>query len=210
MTIKRKQDPEAVKQDILRVAKSEFAKNGLSGARVDEIARQTQTSKRMIYYYFKDKNTLYQTVLEEAYREVRAGEQALNIDDLPPKEALAKLVAFTFDHHLENPDFIRLVMIENIHHGQFLRDSDILQNVNRAAIDRVSDIYNKGVASGDFRAGISPLEIHWQISALSFFNVSNRTTFSLSFGEDLMESLGLDTLRQHVSEAIVRYVSKTE
>lgn len=207
MTTKRKQDPEAVKRDILRIAKSEFAENGLSGARVDEIARRTQTSKRMIYYYFKDKNTLYQTVLEDAYREVRAGEQALNIEDLSPKDALAKLVAFTFDHHLDNPDFIRLVMIENIHHGEFLRDSDVLQNVNRAAIERISDIYNKGVASGDFRKGIRPLEIHWQISALSFFNVSNRMTFSLSFGEDLMDSLGHEHLRDHVTEAILRYVS---
>ena len=94
-----KQNPEAVKRDTLRVAMAEFARNGLSGARIDEIAAKTRTSKRMIYYYFGDKEGLYARALEAAYAKVREGEGRLDLGHLPPQAALARLVAFTFDHH---------------------------------------------------------------------------------------------------------------
>ena len=90
--------------DILEVATSEFANKGLSGARIDEIAAATRTSKRMIYYYFGSKEGLYIAVLEDAYRRMRAIESDLHLEDLPPEDALRRLVGFTFDHHDGNPD----------------------------------------------------------------------------------------------------------
>ncbi|WP_169569433.1 TetR/AcrR family transcriptional regulator [Sneathiella limimaris] len=201
-----KQDPEAVKADILRVALAEFAENGLSGTRMDEISAKTKTSKRMIYYYFGNKEDLYRRVLEEAYREVRKGEEELKLDHMPPVEALRKLVAFTFDHHSRHPDFIRLVMIENIHHGSYLKQSDIIRDLNVTAINELQRLYSRGVEAGEFRKGISPLELHWQISALSFFNVSNRMTFSMIFGDQLFSKENQNSLRESVVELIVRNV----
>src|SRR5687767_12895505 len=119
----RMQDPVGTKRNIIEVASREFAENGLAGARIDEIAAKTKSSKRMIYYYFGDKEGLYIRVLEAAYSKVRAVEATLNLDDLPPVEALERLVQFTFDHHNSNEDFIRLVMIENIHHAEYLARS---------------------------------------------------------------------------------------
>ena len=52
--------------NILEVATREFSDKGLAGARIDEIAAATRTSKRMIYYYFGSKEGLYVAVLEEA------------------------------------------------------------------------------------------------------------------------------------------------
>ena len=138
-----KQDPAGVRANILAVAREEFAASGLSGARIDEIAAKTRTSKRMIYYYFTDKDGLYREVLEEAYREVRAGEEALELGDLKPIEALRRLVEFTFDHHSRNPDFIRLVMIENIHDARYLARSPGIKKVNKTAIDRLERIYGR-------------------------------------------------------------------
>ncbi|MCB1383230.1 MAG: TetR family transcriptional regulator [Notoacmeibacter sp.] len=201
-----KQDPEGVKADILAVALEEFSRNGLSGARMDEISAKTRTSKRMIYYYFGDKDGLYQRVLEEAYSEVRKGEEELLLGHLPAREALRQLAEFTFDHHSRNPDFIRLVMIENIHHGDYLRHSGVIRNLNKAAIEQVETIYRRGVAEGVFREGLSPLAIHWQISALSFFNVSNRASFSLIFGDELFTGDGQALLRHQVSDAVLRLV----
>ena len=97
-----KQDPAGVQSNILAVATQEFAANGLSGARMDEIAEKTRSSKRMIYYYFGDKEGLYRRVLEEAYRKVREGEQNLDLDHLPPVAALRRLVEFTFDYHISS------------------------------------------------------------------------------------------------------------
>ncbi|TIV74205.1 MAG: TetR/AcrR family transcriptional regulator, partial [Mesorhizobium sp.] len=129
-----KQDPAGVRKNILAVAMAEFAANGLAGARIDEIAAKTDTSKRMIYYYFGDKERLYGKVLEEAYREVRAGEEDLELDHLSPVAALTRLAEFTFDHHSRHPDFIRMVMIENIHNGQYLARSEQIRLLNAGAV----------------------------------------------------------------------------
>lgn len=201
-----KRDPEGVKRDILRVASEEFSNKGLSGTRIDEIAARTKTSKRMLYYYFGDKEGLYQRCLETAYAHVRRGEEGLNLDGLAPETALAKLVDFTFDHHKRNPDFIRMVMIENIHNATFLRKSEVIQNLNLAAIERLADIIRRGKEMGTFRHDLNPVELHWQISALSFFNVSNQPTFSALFGDELFNSDGQASLRIHAVELILRYV----
>ena len=203
-----KQNPEAVKRDILRTAISEFSQHGLSGARIDEIAAKTKTSKRMIYYYFGDKERLYAQALETAYSRVRTGEGKLESEGVPADEALRQLVGFTFDHHRKNPDFIRMVMIENIHHAEYLAQSDMIREVNLAAIDRLSGIIQRGEAEGLFRPGLDATELHWQISALSFFNVSNKPTFSALFGNDLYSRSGQEALRDHAVEMILRYVAK--
>ena len=96
----------------------------------------------------------------------------------PPVAALTKLVEFTFDHHHRHEEFIRMVMIENIHHGQYLDRSKAIRELNVTAIDNIGRIYKRGIASGVFRKGLDAIELHWQISALCFFNVSNRATFS--------------------------------
>ena len=201
-------DPEGTKRNIIEIATKEFAENGLSGARIDEIAAKTKSSKRMIYYYFGDKEGLYLKVLEAAYSEVRATEATLDLEDLSPLDALEKLVRFTFDHHNSNPDFIRLVMIENIHGAEFLAKSTAIRQLNVTAIDAVTTLYERGVKEGVFRGGIDPVELHWQISALCFFNVSNRATFSKIFRRDLGSKRSLASLRQRVVEMVVRYVEK--
>jgi AcrR family transcriptional regulator len=205
-----KRDPEGVRRNILVVAMEEFAKNGLSGARIDEIANKTCTSKRMIYYYYGDKEGLYRKVLEESYRKVREGEAGLELDDLDPVVALRKLALFTFNHHRQNPDFIRIVMIENIHHGAYISQAAVLRDLNRPAIDRLVAILRRGVEEGVFRAGIDPLELHWQISALSFFNVSNQATFSHLFGGRLWENGGEARLASHIADMILRFALRAE
>lgn len=205
-----KRDPEGVRRDILSVAMEEFSQNGLSGARIDEIAARTRTSKRMIYYYFGDKEGLYQRVLEEAYGKVRGGESGLELDGLDPVAALEKLCRFTFDHHRRNPAFIRMVMIENIHHGRHMQLSETIRGLNRPAIAALESVLKRGQDSGIFRDGLNPLELHWQISALSFFNVSNAATFSFIFGDALFTTEGQETLSRHVADMVLRYVLRAD
>lgn len=182
-----KKDPEAVKENILMIATEEFAANGLSGANINVIAQRTTASKRMIYYYFGDKEGLYCAVLERVYASLRKSEDALDVAGLPPIEALRRLVEATFDAHANAPQFIRLVMIENIHHAVHLQKSDIVPKLNRSIIDKLEDVCARGKAAKLFRAGTDALQLHWMISAFSFYNVSNRATFSASFGKSLFE-----------------------
>jgi AcrR family transcriptional regulator len=202
----RTNDPERTKANILQVAAAEFGEKGLAGARIDEIAALTQTSKRMIYYYFGSKEGLYLAVLEDSYRRVRDTEAELHLPDLEPEQALRRLVAFTFDHHLHHENFIRLVMNENINRGQFLAQSTHIQELNVPVVEAIRNLYERGVASGVFRPGLDPVDIHASISALSFFNVSNQHTFGLIFKLDTTSPAYIAQRRESVIEMIVRFM----
>lgn len=205
-----KQDPKSVKADILRVAIEQFAEHGLAGARIDEIARQTATSKRMLYYYFGDKEGLYRAALEMHYQEVREGERLLDLSGLDPIQALRKLVEYSFDFHVRNPNFVRLISIENTHHAMYLKNSDVIRDLNQRAVDKVEEIYSIGVSEGVFVAGHQPLELHWSISALCFYNVSNQHTFKLGFGPQVHSEAGQKSIRAFVSDMVVRSIMTPE
>jgi AcrR family transcriptional regulator len=204
----RTNDPERTMADIIDVATREFSEKGLAGARIDVIAEAMRTSKRMIYYYFGSKEGLYIAVLEEAYRRIRHIETELHLDDLAPEDALRRLVGFTVDYQLANPDFVRLVMTENIHRGEYLAQSKSIRKLNVPAIDGLRRLYERGVASGMFRSGLDMIDLHMSISALSVFNVANRHTFSLIFQRDLETSAALIARRDSIIETIVRFVRK--
>ena len=202
----RTNDPARTMAGILEVAMAEFAEKGLSGARIDAIAQATHTSKRMIYYYFASKEGLYVAVLEESYRRMRAIEAQLHLDDLAPVAALQQLTGFTFDHHQGNEAYIRLVMSENIERGQYLAQSKSIRELNVPAISSIQRLYDRGVASGVFRAGLDPIDIHASISALTFFNVSNQHTFGLIFKNDGQSKKAQAKRRQNIVDLIVRFV----
>jgi AcrR family transcriptional regulator len=204
----RTNDPERTMADIIEVATREFAEKGLAGARIDDIAEAMRTSKRMIYYYFGSKEGLYIRVLEEAYRRIRAIEAGLHLEDLPPEDALRRLVAFTVDYQLANPDFIRLVMTENIHRGEYLKQSKEIQRLNVPAIEGLRSVYERGVAAGVFRPGLDPVDLHMSISALSFFNTANRHTFALIFKRDLESPAATVARRESIVEMVVRFVRR--
>ena len=192
-----------MKADILATATEIFATYGLSGARVDEIARRTQTSKRMIYYYFGDKNGLYRSVLEAAYARVRAGEDALNLDERDPVSALRSLIEFTFDYHRENPNYVRLVQIENIHDAKHLKHAERIATLNLPAIDKLKTICRKGVANGLFRSDVTAVQLHWLITSSCVFNLSNRATFEHLYGGDVFTSEGQEALKDLITDAVL-------
>src|SRR5690606_13557103 len=106
--------------------------------------------------------------------------------------------------------FIRMVMIENIHHGEYLEKSKAIRGLNVTAIATIESVYARGVKDGLFRDGLDPLELHWQISALCFFNVSNRATFSHLFGRDVGSPKSQKSLRKAVVDMVLRYVVRPE
>ena len=140
--------------DILDVATAEFAANGYAGARVDEIAARTRTTKRMIYYYFGSKEGLYLAVLERVYAQIRQVERGIQIDELSPDEALRKLAEATYDHHTTHEAFIQLVSIENIHRAEHLRQSETILRENVTAITLLEEVIERGVRDGIFRDDI--------------------------------------------------------
>ena len=205
---RRVNDPEGTKRNILEVATREFARKGYGGARVDAIAARTRTSKRMIYYYFGGKEGLYLAVLEEAYSSIRRTEATLDLERLPPEKALSTLVAFTFDYQNAHPEFVRLVMNENILDGIHMARSKTIGRLNNVVIDALKDLLARGRRAGVFRRDLDPLEVHMTISALCVFNVANRATFSTIFKHDMTSPKALTARRAQVVDIVLSYVKR--
>ena len=202
----RKPDAERTRKDILAVARSEFVEHGLSGARVDAIAERTQTTKRMIYYYFGSKEGLYSAVLEDAYSDIRAIEAGLALDDLDPETALRTLIHAMFDYEDAHPDFVRLIAIENIHQAAYLSRLPTIQQVNAGVIASLRTILARGHAAGMFQRAADAVDIHLMISALCFYRVSNRHTFGVLFGRDLTATEVRDRHRTMIADAVLAYL----
>jgi AcrR family transcriptional regulator len=202
----RNNDADSTRSNILDVAMREFADKGLDGARVDEIAEKTASSKRMIYYYFGGKDELYRAVLERAYAGIREREAAENFEALPADEALRAHVAHTFDYHATHPEFVRLVMNENIHRGAHIAHIPAIRERNRRVVASTQEIIDKGLTAGLFRTGIDPFDLHMTISALCFYNVSNRYTLSTVFDADLESAEALERRKRSVIETVLASV----
>jgi AcrR family transcriptional regulator len=205
----RQRDAERTRSEILEVATREFAEHGLAGARVDEIAAQTRTTKRMIYYYFGGKEQLYIEVLEAAYARIRSVEREVDVEHLDPREAIRRLAELTFDHHDSHPEFIRLVSIENIHHAEHMRKSKRLANLNHPAIALIERILERGHAEQAFRRDVDPIDVHMLISSFCVFRVANRHTFRTLFERDLTDPERRDHYRRMLGDMVVDYLSAT-
>ena len=205
--MERVRDAERTRAEIIAVATHEFADQGYAGARVDEIAAKTRTTKRMIYYYFGGKEGLYLAVLEQAYQHIRSSEQQLDVDHLEPAEALRRLAELTFDHHESHQDFVRLVAIENIHYAKHLRRSESREVLAAPALEVLRTIMERGRAAGVFRDDLDALDVHMIISAFCVFRGANRYTFDAIFDRDLLDPRLRDHLRRMIGDLVVAHVT---
>src|SRR3954465_1098539 len=203
----RQRDPARTQAEILDVATREFAEHGYSGARVDEIAARTRTTKRMLYYYFESKAGLYTAVLERAYAQIRAAEQTVDVENLEPLAAIRRLAQLTFDHHEAHPDFIRLVSIENIHRAEHMGDSGRFADLNTPALDVIGRILARGHADGTFTRDAEAIDVHMMISAFCVFRVANRHTWTTLFARDPLDPGLRDRYRRMAGDMVVDYLT---
>jgi AcrR family transcriptional regulator len=199
---------EQTRNELIDIATVEFVEKGLAGARIDEIAGKA--TKRKIYYYFEGKDELYRAVLERAYKRVRESELSVDIDSGTAAEALRRLIEHDFAYHSEHPELVRLVMNENIHRAEHIQQIDGICDNNRRIIDALARLIARGEADGSFRPGIDPVELHMTMSALSFYNVSNRFTFSFNFGVDMSSPEAIRRRAVQVADTILAWVTKRD
>jgi AcrR family transcriptional regulator len=204
---RRTRDPDSTRRAILDAAIAEFSAHGYAGGRVDDIAARTATSKRMIYYYFGGKAQLYAAVLEEMYGGMRDAETALQTDALPPTEAMRRIVEVTFDHHHAHPEFVRLVVSENIEEARNVKASATIPARNARVIGTLAALLARGEASGVFRRGVDAVDLHMLISGFCFYRVSNRHTLGAIFGRDLRDPAIAARQREMIVNAVLRYLA---
>lgn len=204
----RAESREQAMNQIIDIATGEFVEKGLAGARIDEIAGKA--TKRKIYYYFEGKDELYRAVLQRAYARVRESEAQVDIDSGSAVDALRRLIEHDVHYHARHPELVRLVMNENIHRADHLKQIDGLPSGNKIVIDLLTRIIARGEAEGSFRPGIDPVELHMSMSALSFYNVSNQFTFAHNFGVDMTSPEAIARRASQVADIILAWVTKKD
>jgi AcrR family transcriptional regulator len=202
-----KRAPEVTREDIMQVAFEEFSRYGLAGARIDRIADQTRTSKRMIYYYFGSKEGLYREVLLAAYRRIRETEVDLDLHKYEPVAGLQVLIRSTVAHYEGNIRFVRLVLLENSYElGAVHLMSDEVRLMNQSALEVLDDLLVRGRAAGVFREGPQSLDLHQLITAMAFFRVSDRFSWHELYGRDMLGKDDSPQVRALIEDAVMRYI----
>jgi len=191
---------------ILSAAMDEFSQYGYAGARVDRIAERAEINKRLIYYYFGNKDELFLAVLERTYADIRAAEQALHLDAMDPVEAIRQLVSFTWHYYLEHPEFITLVNSENLHEARHLAGNERVRELQQAYVKMVQGILERGAATGAFRKGIDAANLCITIAAVGFYYLSNQHTGRAIFGHDFTRKSALAARLQFNLDTVMRLV----
>jgi len=202
----RNRDPTRTKERILQVAIREFSKNGLDGARVEQIAKQAEVNMRMIYHYFENKEKLYVAALERVYSDVRQAELSLDIENLRPEMAFRTLIRFTFDHFQSKTDLVSLVMGENMLQARYLKQSQLVPQMTNRLREAVSATLKRGQDSGQFREDIDPQQFWLTMFSLCWVPVSNRYTLSWTLQTDLQDSAWKEQTKLHIEDVLLNYL----
>ena len=203
-----RRDPARNQERILKAAMAEFARYGLGGARVDRIAARAGANKRMLYYYYGDKEALFLAVLEDSYARIRRAELGLHLRDLDPVQGMRRLVEFTWDYYLQHPEFLTLLNSENLHRARHLKRSRDIAAMHSPLIALLRDLLRRGERAGKFRKGVDPVQLYISIAGLGYFYLSNRHTLSTIFERDLLAPRSKAGRLQHMTELVLGYLGK--
>jgi len=203
-------DPERTRAAILRAATTKITSKGLTGARVDAIAKRAGVNKRMLYHYFGDKQGLYLAVLEDTYAAIRTAEISLNLTELDPIAGIRRLVLFTWQYFIDHPEFLGLLATENMNRAAYLKKSKRIRSLHAPLVGMIRDLLERGAKQKIFRAGIDPVDLYISIAALGFFYMSNRHTLSTIFGRNLNAPERLVQRGEHIVEMVLTFLSPTE
>jgi AcrR family transcriptional regulator len=202
-----RRDPAGNQERILSAATEEFARHGLGGARVDRIAQRAGANKRMLYYYYGNKEALFLAVLESRYAHIRRAEQGLHLADLDPPEGVRRLIAFTWNYYLKHPEFLTLLNSENLHEARHLRRSRQIAAMNSPLVQMLQELIERGARERKFRNDVDPVHLYISIAALGYFYLSNRHTLSTIFERDLVSVRSKSERLKHMTALVLGYLS---
>ena len=205
----REQSAQATRETLLKAAIKVFGKQGLNGARVEQISRAAKSHDRMIYYYFGSKEALFVAVIEETYRRFNEAEARLALDLSQPVQALRDVIAFMWGYYQKHPEFITLLNSENLHRGRHIGKSSKAGEYSSPALEVLSRVLGSGMDAGLFRLGLRARDVYLMIASMGYFYLSNRYTLSTFLGETLDDPAALAHWQQFITDAVLRTVLVT-
>jgi len=166
--------PEESRAAILQAAAHEFAQHGIAGARTDAIAREARVNKALLYYYFKDKETLYGAVLDDAFSGLKDTVLRVLNGNLPPRDKILAYVGAYFDFIASNQLYPRLMQREMMRarEGQSQHIDKVIKTYIQPIFARVSEVMKEGIARGEFR-DVNPIHFVPSMVAMIVFYFSS-------------------------------------
>lgn len=181
---------------VLKEARRAFSDKGLAGARVEDIAKAAGVTKQLIYHYFNSKEQLFSSVLYESAQDVLAELLALELDHLPPTEALQIFLEYAFDQYQLDPALGSLAQESLSFHEHNAVQRNYFSDLAPELVAQMDRILQRGVLSGDFRSGIDPRLFYAASALLTTGGFTNRYTVSAVAGFDSTSPEGIAVWRE--------------
>jgi TetR/AcrR family transcriptional regulator len=177
--------PEKSRAAILQAAVREFSREGVAGARIDAIARAAGVNKALLYYYFKDKETLYGAVLDHVFGGLTQSIQEALSSDLPPREKLLAYAGAHFDYIASHPLYPRIAQGEMMRaaRGGAPQLERIVKQYFRPLFRNRAAVLREGQAAGEFRS-VDPLHFIPSMIAIIVFYFTNAPVMRMMTGAD--------------------------
>ena len=131
-------------------------------------------------------------------RRYRVEERGLDLEHLDPPKAIERLIDFTWNYFLRNPEFLALLNTENLARARHLKRSTKVKSMHSPFVEMIRTVVRRGVESGDFVVAVDPVQLYISIAALCFFYLSNSATLSVIFGRDLLKEEARDERLNHM------------
>ena len=195
--------PEKSRAAILRAAVAEFAEHGIAGARTDAIARGAHVNKALLYYYFKDKDALYEAVLDHVFSGLRERVMPVLESKIEPREKLLQYLGLYFDYIAANPRFPRVVQAEWMRVGpkgspQMMR---IAREYFAPIYQRVAEMLREGAEKGQFRA-VNPMDFLPSMVGVIIFYFSTAPAMKMLLKTDPLSKERIAERRKFVLEFV--------
>jgi len=146
-SVRQVRDAEMTQLQILDAAELEFAHHGLKGARMSDIAERARITPATIHYYFENKEGLYRAVLQRPINEVQTMVAQLNLDQVPPEDALKQIIRVAVAYEATNPQRQMLWFQEASQNQGFYFKQGNVQGLH----EHLLKVLERGIAEGCFR-----------------------------------------------------------
>ena len=203
----RERNSQKSKEDILMAAEILFAEKGIYGTRVDEVAKEANINKRMIYEYFGSKEELYKAVLVDVYGRLGSLELGILSDKTSPIEAIRKLIQMYFMFLKENPSYVNLLQWENLNKGKYIQDGNF-EGIKDPTLELLRQIISKGKSEEIFKTEVDTEQVIVSLLTYCFSYFSNRYTLSKLLGKKMDDNDMINIRIDHVTSMFLTYLCK--
>lgn len=198
---------EITKGRLLAVGIQKFAEKGFAGATVDEIVDAAKVNKRMVYHYFGSKEKLYQAALKEVYERLGNMEVKLLAEPHEVEETIRELIGTYFRFLQGNPEFVNLLLWENLNRGRGLEAADF-ELTKDPTLHHLDETIKAGIAHGRIRGDIDVRHLLISLIGLCLIYFSNRYTLSKTLHLDLSSKGVMAEGIDHVVQLVLRGILK--